>query len=213
MQKAHCTYYAEQCLSCAELSSGSERNNLQSGKTFHRIREGLWLTWYAAQKVGNFFGRKLEKLEIFTFLVAQLLPLCTSFDCTAVSMQQRFDNLGFLHKNLQKSSIFWKQFSISSLLHLSYLHPLTPERKHVSKFEYFQNSKFEKTNKNDRFSFQTEETFYCMNLFLNLLFLLFLVLVCKKSEKFQICITVTFVFVIVLTFIFVFVQIIFLPGK
>jgi hypothetical protein len=31
---------------------------LQSGKTFHRIREGLWLTWNAAQKVGiNFLVR------------------------------------------------------------------------------------------------------------------------------------------------------------
>ena len=75
---------------------------LQSGKTFHRIREGLWLTWYAAQKVGIFFWSETEKLEIFTFLVGQLLPLCTSFDCTAVLMQQRFDNLGFYTKIYKK---------------------------------------------------------------------------------------------------------------
>ena len=81
---------------------GKQMEQLQSGKTFHRIREGLWLTWYAAQKVGKIFGRKLEKLEIFTFLVAQLLPLCTSFDCTAVLMQQRFDNLGFYTKIYKK---------------------------------------------------------------------------------------------------------------
>ena len=54
------------------------------------------------RKLEYFFGRKLEKLEIFTFLVAQLLPLCTSFDCTAVLMQQRFDNLGFYTKIYKK---------------------------------------------------------------------------------------------------------------
>ena len=54
----------------------------------------------------SIFWSETEKLEIFTFLVGQLLPLCTSFDCTAVSMQQRFDNLGFYTKIYKK---FWLQ--------------------------------------------------------------------------------------------------------
>ena len=106
MCKAHCTYLI--CSAVFLLCT------IIIGKQMeHYNREGLWLTWYAAQKVGIFFLVGNWKREIFTFLVEQLLPLCTSFDCTAVSMQQRFDNLGFYTK-------IYKKFLLQVLEAISY---------------------------------------------------------------------------------------------
>ena len=72
----------------------------------------------------SIFWSETEKLEIFTFLVGQLLPLCTSFDCTAVLMQQRFDNLGFCTKiykmvSLQIGEAIFYFFSSSLVLFAS----------------------------------------------------------------------------------------------
>lgn len=68
---------------------GKQMEQLQSGKTFHRIREGLWLTWYAAQKVGVFFGRKLKNSKFLRFLSdsscrSALVLIVLLFQCNSV---------------------------------------------------------------------------------------------------------------------------------
>ena len=112
-----CTAHIMQCSAsvCAALSLGSKWN-ITIGQNFFPqesrfVKDFGWLGIRAES--WNIFWSETEKREILTFLVAQVSPLCTSFDCTAVSMQQRFDNLGFYTK-------IYKKFLLQILEAISY---------------------------------------------------------------------------------------------
>ena len=115
VQSAHCTYHAVQCLCLCSIIIGKQMEHYNRAKLFPQesrfVKDFGWLGIRAES--WNIFWSETEKRKILTFLVAQVSPLCTSFDCTAVSMQQRFDNLGFYTK-------IYKKFLLQILEAISY---------------------------------------------------------------------------------------------
>ena len=122
-----CTYYAVLCLSVCWTEKQSERLQCDAGAEItlpSRMKSRLvwrtlvdlltyargescnfWGVWKV--KTNAFFGWKLRGLQIifcqklWSFFLAEKSPRgFWLYDC--LFMQQRFDNLGFLHKNLQK---------------------------------------------------------------------------------------------------------------